>query len=285
MSGSATTPQITSIGFQFLLHQPGVQLWDLLLQYLNMVQERDMDLVDVISFLCILSTMELGKEYSAQSLSQTQSVMLEDLMDYGLLWMFNKQARLFTPTKFATSLMASLTSSNASLTTKAKAAEEGYIILETNYRLYAYTENALQTAILDLFVSLKYRFQNLVVGMITRESVKKALSNGITADQIISFLVAHAHPQMRKNNPLIPVTVQDQIRLWELEKNRLKSNDGYLYTGFATQSDYEFVLNYAKELDVVVWESPLKRSFFARAEGHANIREFIVRRAPAAGGA
>lgn len=26
--------------------------------------------------------------------------------------------------------------------------------------------------------------------------------------------------------PLIPVTVQDQIRLWELEKNRVKSDEG-----------------------------------------------------------
>ena len=27
-------------------------------------------------------------------------------------------------------------------------------------------------------------------------------------------------------NPLLPVTVQDQIRLWELERNRLKSREG-----------------------------------------------------------
>ena len=26
--------------------------------------------------------------------------------------------------------------------------------------------------------------------------------------------------------PLLPVTVQDQIRLWELERNRLKSQEG-----------------------------------------------------------
>ena len=57
-----------------------------------------------------------------------------------------------------------------------------------------------------------------MVGSITRDSVKKALMNGITADQvallslglpnkadtlvnrqIISYLVTHAHPQMRKN--------------------------------------------------------------------------------------
>ena len=46
------------------------------------------------------------------------------------------------------------------------------------------TDNPLQTAVLNLFVSLKSRFPNLVVGAITRESVKKALANGITADQV-----------------------------------------------------------------------------------------------------
>jgi transcription initiation factor TFIIH subunit 4 len=78
--------------------------------------------------------------------------------------------------------------------------------------------------VLNLFVSLKYRFPNLVVGSITRESVKKALDNGISAEQvrlqwflvvfasitvdtgqIISYLTTHAHPQMRKNVCLIIV--------------------------------------------------------------------------------
>jgi len=81
-----------------------------------------------------------------------------------------------------------------------------------------------------------------------------------------------------KNKPLLPVTVQDQIRLWELERNRLKSQEGYLYKDFASLADYEFVLNYAKELDVVIWESSTKRCFFGSAEGHANIKGFIERR-------
>jgi len=53
--------QITSSGFQFLLHTPHAQLWELLLQYLQMVEERQMDLVEVLSFLFMLSTMELGR--------------------------------------------------------------------------------------------------------------------------------------------------------------------------------------------------------------------------------
>ncbi|TFK50203.1 transcription factor Tfb2 [Heliocybe sulcata] len=270
--------QITSAGFQFLLHSPHDQLWQLLLQYLHMAEEREMDLVEILSFLFMLSTMELGKEYSIESLSVTQKAMLEDLRDYGLIWQRRTQSRRFSPTRLATTLTSLLPPLPTATSSGAGSQDQGFIVLETNYRLYAYTDNPLQTAVLNLFVSLKYRFPNLVVGSITRESVRKALANGITADQIISYLSTHAHPQMRKNKPLIPVTVQDQVRLWELERNRLKSEEGYLYTAFASQADYEYVLNYAKQLNVVLWENPAKRCFFGNLEGHGNIRGFIERR-------
>lgn len=270
--------QITSLGFQFLLHSPHAQLWELLLQYLHMVEERQMDLVEVLSFLFMLSTMELGREYSVEHLSPTQIAMLEDLRDYGIVWQRKATSKRFCPTRLATTLTSSSPPLPAAGGVSTNAQNEGFIILETNYRLYAYTDNPLQTAVLNLFVTLKSRYPNLVVGAITRESVKKALANGITADQIISYLTTHAHPQMRRNKPLLPVTVQDQIRLWELEKNRMKSQEGYLYTAFASQADYEYVLNYAKQLGVVLWESSAKRCFFGTLEGHPNIRGFIERR-------
>jgi transcription initiation factor TFIIH subunit 4 len=114
-------PTITSAGFQFVLHTPNDQLWDLLLQYFHLAevflyvhnivnqlivsfQERQMDLVEVLGFIFMLSTMELGRviifstsstnvdlmatrqEYSTENLSGTQKAMLEDLRDYGLIW-------------------------------------------------------------------------------------------------------------------------------------------------------------------------------------------------------
>ncbi|KAH7920231.1 transcription factor Tfb2 [Leucogyrophana mollusca] len=286
------TLQITSSGFQFLLHSPHDQLWDLLLQYLHMAEERQMDLVEVLSFLFMLSTMELGREYSTDPLSETQKVLLEDLRDYGLVWQRKASSKRFSPTRLATtltSLSPSLPTSSSTggsrvgattsaIGVAASTAQQGFIVLETNYRVYAYTDNPLQTAVLNLFITMKYRFPNLVVGMLTRESVRKALANGISAEQIISYLSTHAHPQMRKNNPLLPVTVQDQIRLWELERNRLKSAEGYLYRDFASQADYMYVLEYAKQLDVVLWENGAKRCFFGSLEGHANVRGFIERR-------
>jgi hypothetical protein len=45
-------------------------------------------------------------------------------------------------------------------------------------------DNPLQIAVLNLFVTLKSRFPNLVVGTITRDSIRKAFSNGIHADQV-----------------------------------------------------------------------------------------------------
>lgn len=152
--------------------------------------------------------------------------MLEDLRDYGLIWQrrvcsciffhlpfashfaVKPTSRRFNPTRLATTL----TSSSLPLPTStgsSSGSKEGFIVLETNYRVYAYTgifssssfvftmqlltscacvENPLQTAVLNLFVSLKYRFPNLVVGSITRESVRKALTNGITADQVCQLL-------------------------------------------------------------------------------------------------
>jgi hypothetical protein len=68
-----------------------------------------------------------------------------------------------------------------------------FIVLEPNYRIYAYTNSNLRISILSLFAKFNYRLPNLVAGVITRESFRIALSKGITAEQVVmdfkSFLV------------------------------------------------------------------------------------------------
>lgn len=66
--------------------------------------------------------------------------------------------------------------------------KEGYIVVETNYRVYAYTNSNLQVALLGLFCEMLYRFPNLVVSILTRDSVRQALRSGITAAQIIGWV-------------------------------------------------------------------------------------------------
>lgn len=53
---------------------------------------------------------------------------------------------------------------------------------------------------------MKYRFPNLVVGMLTRESVRKALSNGISADQVRQQFILgiqHIHRLRRSRSSVI----------------------------------------------------------------------------------
>jgi transcription initiation factor TFIIH subunit 4 len=47
----------------------------------------------------------------------------------------------------------------------------GHVLVETNYRVYAYTTSAVEIEILRLFTRPDYRLPNLYVGMLTRECV------------------------------------------------------------------------------------------------------------------
>jgi len=265
--------QITNKGFQFLLQDVNTQVWAFLIQYLNMVDDLKMDLVEVLNFLFQLGSLQLGTDYSIESLTPTQQQMLNDLKHLGIIYQRKRSSKRFYPTRLATSL-----TSGSMLISKPSTEDSGFIILETNSRLYAYTDSPLQISVLNLFVVLKARFANMVVGMITRDSIRSALNHGITADQIITYLRTHAHPEMKKNMPILPLTVVDQIRLWEMERNRLKDEKGYLYHEFARAEDFQEVLNYAKQYDVVLWSNIKKRMLIVTMEGHHKVRAYIKRR-------
>lgn len=46
------------------------------------------------------------------------------------------------------------------------------------------TDSELQIALVALFSEMLYRFPNVVVAQVTRESVQQAIANGITAQQV-----------------------------------------------------------------------------------------------------
>jgi len=278
---------ITARGFQFLLEEVNTQLWDLLLQYIGLAEREGKDPVDVLGFYFMLGSLTLGQDYAVEHLTDTQQACVDDLVALGLIYQSASGDERFYPTRLATTL----TSSAAPLL-KADAqavsddpTEQGFLLLETNYRVYAYTSNSLQIAVLKLFVSLRARFGNLVMGYLSRDSVRGALDRGIAADQIIAYMAAHAHPQMRKmaagggpDRPLLPPTVTDQIRLWELEKERIKTTSGYLYTAFSSQSDFEVVRDYARDNGLLIWEAEAERKLFVTGEGHVEVRNFVQSR-------
>ncbi|KAJ8113998.1 hypothetical protein OPT61_g4021 [Boeremia exigua] len=258
-------PRITKEGFTFVLQETNAQVWNLLIVYLKMGNDLGMDETDVLSFLFMLGSLELGQAYSTSTLSPTQLHMLDDLSAMGIVFRSSEHAKVFYPTRLATTLTSEsggLNTTGGASSGSSNSGNKGFIIIETNYRLYAYTDSLIQIAIISLFCKLQHRFPNLISGKLTKESVHKAVSQGITSQQIISYLTTYAHPQMQKNKTFIPPTVMDQIRLWEYEGERVETENGYLMREFATQAEYNDVKKYADSCGVLRWSSDEKRTFF-----------------------
>ncbi|KAI5815602.1 transcription factor Tfb2-domain-containing protein [Pyronema omphalodes] len=275
MRVSSTASKITQAGFSFILQEGNAQIWVLLIQYLEMSESLGMEKTDVLHFLLMLGSLELGQAYSVATLTQTQKMMLTDLRDYGVVFQRKSTSDRFYPTRLATTLTSDVTGLRTAaaafshaITAPSKEPsddpeERGFIIIETNYRVYAYTSSPLAIAILELFCKLGSRFPNLITAKLTRGSIQRAIANGITADQIIDYLRVHAHPIMRKNVLILPPTVVDQIRLWQIEGERMKTTPGFLFRDFATQWDFDDTARYAEEVGILAWKDPKKRLMFA----------------------
>ncbi|KAJ2016806.1 RNA polymerase II transcription factor B 52 kDa subunit [Coemansia sp. S16] len=311
MENSEEGMKITNSGFQFLLQDSSSQVWTVLLQYLRLAEQQDMDVVEVLNFMFQLVSLQLGRPYSTEALTRNQRKMLAELCSFGLLYQDSVGAPQFYPTHLITSLSSGSASHSGPSGTDssvvvgagggtgrsaiptgskatgelAKPSDQGFIILETNCRMYAYTNSALQIAILNLFVHLVNRFPNFITGALTRDSVRRALSRGITADQIITFLTTHAHPQMQGRTPVLPITVTDQIRLWEQERNRLRPTPAYFYKDFGQKQEYERMFKYAQDIGVILWASNEKRQLVVTRQGHAKIAELVKSQRAAAAAA
>lgn len=280
--------EITQDGFAFVLQDVSTQVWHILILYVESSEAIGMDSVEVLSFIFLLSSLELGKSYQKQNLTSNQIRTLTDLADFGIVYQEHPDASRFYPTRLATTLTSDSSALSNSIAGSLTSSEtgSGFIIVETNYRIYAYTSSPLQISLIALFSTLKYRFPNLITGKVTRQSIRRAVEMGITADQIISYLSTHAHPQMRKHNisktanpqagvppSVLPPTVVDQIRLWQLERDRVKATPGFLFKDFVSLAEYEAPCRYAEEIGVLTWKSDRKRMFFVTR--HEQVAAFL----------
>ncbi|KAI2466864.1 transcription factor Tfb2 [Annulohypoxylon bovei var. microspora] len=295
--------KITHIGFSFLLQEANAQVWALLLLWLEAIDtanasgtRSDMDGVDMLSFFFLLASLEFGRAYSTDALTESRRNMLPVLIDFGLIYIPQHNKRQFFPTRLATTLTSNetaLRSVSAGFSAAASGAGDEQdrctIILETNFRMYAYVHSPLQIAVLALFSDLKFRFKGLVSGHLTRKSIKKAVSHGITADQIVAYLSTHADEQMYRyaaafNKPVLPPVVIDQIRLWQLDTERISTTEGYLFKEFSDYKDYKGVADFAQNIGVCTWRNDKRGIFFATKV--EQIKDFMKsrRKANEAGG-
>eukprot|EP00850_Spirogloea_muscicola_P013583 SM000093S24394 [mRNA] locus=s93:81908:84917:- [translate_table: standard] len=310
MTDSGGSTKITEEGFKFLLRDTTSQMWQVIREYVSSAEERGIDSSQLVGFLLELGFYVVGEAYAMAVLSAMRQKVAEELVATGLVKLLKTSAgaHYFVPTQLAANLSASLSESAS------WQAAEGYIIVETNFRVYAYTSSDLQAAILSLMARVEYRLPNLVVAVLTRESVNAAFANGITAEkvgltcnshkqvaallhihqfygaewatpwwgtymrhgcQIASYLQQHAHPKVAQRVPMVPENVVDQLHLWEHDQSRLQLSPAVLYEDFPKQEIYEAVLQYAADLGGLLWDDPGNRRLVVAGQHHEQMRAFI----------
>ncbi|KAJ0081652.1 hypothetical protein Patl1_10776 [Pistacia atlantica] len=292
------SPRLTESGFQFLLMDTNAQLWYIVREYITNSQDRGVSQADLISFLLELSFHVAGEAYNINTLSDPQRNMIKDFADLGLVKLQQgRKDSWFIPTKLATNLSVSLTESSSRkevywliaflahtcMEAPLKAHDfldcvlkyVGFVVVETNFRMYAYSTSKLHCEILRLFSRIEYQLPNLIVGAITKESLYNAFENGITAEQIISFLQQNAHPRVAERIPSVPENVCDQMRLWESDLNRVEMTLAYFYDEFPSRDIFEAACEYARECGSLLWEDSKRMRLSIKAEIHMNMREFL----------
>jgi hypothetical protein len=91
------------------------------------------------------------------------------------------------PTLLSRKLSPSYGSDNRNSATPPANPDDGWIIVENNFRVYAYTSRVSAMRILSIFVRLEYRLPNLVVGTITRQSARRALVDWVKWNVVVLF--------------------------------------------------------------------------------------------------
>ncbi|KAH8396525.1 hypothetical protein KR215_000267 [Drosophila sulfurigaster] len=271
---------ITRQGFQFLLLDTRAQVWHFMLQYLETCEERGISLPECLSMLFQLSFATLGRDYSSEGMSNQMLTFLQHLREFGLVYQRKRKECRFYPTRLALNVTNKDAATATTAADEERMQERGYIVVETNYRVYAYTDSQLQVAVLGLFTELLYRFPNLVVGVLTRDAVRQALRGGITAEQIVSYLEQYAHPNMKlvesaiQSKSCLPPTVVDQIKLWEMERNRFTYTEGVVYNQFLSQNDFVTLRDYAQSINMLVWQNERTRTMVVQKNGHDDVKRY-----------
>ncbi|XP_046689207.1 general transcription factor IIH subunit 4-like [Homalodisca vitripennis] len=93
------SPVITREGFQFLLLDTPAQVWYFILQYLDTVEARGLDLVECLTFLFQLSFSTLGKDYSTEGMSEGLLMFLQHLREFGLVYQRKRKEEKVLPYK------------------------------------------------------------------------------------------------------------------------------------------------------------------------------------------
>ena len=230
----------------------------------------------------MLSYCTLGQCYPVAALTKIQRLLLAEFCNLGIIYRSDLKANVFFPCRIAINMLYKSQADDIVATETTLNHRNISIIVETNFQVTAYLTNDLHLCMICLFIDARtlIRFQNMVIGSITRDSAKESFSIGIKASQIIEFLETHAHPLTRKRQKKVPENVSDQLVLWERESQRISIDEAVVINlseivgGSRLTALFETLVNKAKLLKVLLWSNAEEKILVVTPIGHQQLQAF-----------
>jgi hypothetical protein len=223
--------------FSFVLGTTGSQLWILIAEYVSMIEKirsgggltgaavalriiagiMDIETRSKVnpSMASSSHTIQVGHIFSTDQVAIRTLAFLEDL---DVVRVASGGQYTLGPTADALVQGGEVVSDTASVSTSLLVGAQ--LLVDSNMHITAYTKSALQIKLIGLFCHVQRIIGKVLMGVLTRESVQRAIDGGVTADTIIKFLSSNTHPGMAVMG--IPSNVAMQIRLWEADCPRVR---------------------------------------------------------------
>ncbi len=149
------------------------------------------------------------------------------------------------------------------------------MIVEKNFKIYAYTTVDLHIALLALISKIEIRMPNLVIATLTRRAVMKAYEKGLTSGLIIHFLRQRIHPLVTSRGLSVPENVCDQLTLWEQERHRVQFRASVLLDGFDTVAQYTEVAQFAHDAGGLLFAKDKEMVLALLEAAYPKVKEFM----------
>jgi len=269
--------RISPQGFKFLMSGTASQLWRLMREHVAEAQRSGSTGVAIVAFALRLAFQQQGQPYRLDRSRSLETQAAADFARMGLVYVLHEDndGIWYVPTELASTLLAGETAAEGS------GSPQGSILVETNMRVYAYTQSPVQLSILKMISKQDAVLPNLYIGSITRAKIRSALLS-VSAEQIVSFLTLHAHAQVAKKRFPVPERISDQIHLWEQEMNRMSFMHVAMYTEFKTREMFDRVVSQVRENNALLWCTQIGSTYAehtsTEANGHADAANAEVTR-------
>ncbi|KAK1443599.1 transcription factor TFIIH subunit p52/TFB2 [Babesia gibsoni] len=196
------------------------------------VENAEKQITESVELLLSLSQAKFGDVFSARTLTKAQHRLIRLLIELGAVYADSTKDKFYvSDLSFLVGSLISPMGDTPSISMSISGPRESKILVQSNFKVYIYTANALQLSVLSHICELQARTPNLVIGVLTRSSVQAAFKSGITAEQITGFFEA----KQRRDDATtirmmkVPENVRRQLKMWEEERNRLELTNAILF--------------------------------------------------------